>query len=46
MIDILWESQMLTMFAIDVTVGCKEITNRNRRLKIIRGFEPTSPISP
>lgn len=26
MIDILWEGQMLTMFAIDVTAGCKEIT--------------------
>jgi len=29
MIDILWEGQMLTMFAVDMTVGCKEITDRN-----------------
>jgi hypothetical protein len=25
MIDVLWEGRMLTMFAIDVTVGCKAI---------------------
>ena len=29
MIDILWERQMLTMFAIDVTAGCKEIRDRS-----------------
>ncbi len=27
MIDILWKRQMLTMLAIDVTVGCEEIAN-------------------
>ena len=36
MIDILWENQMLTMFAIDVTVGCQEITGSGHRgLKVI-----------
>jgi hypothetical protein len=29
MIDVLWEDRMLTMYAIDVTAGCSEITDRS-----------------
>ena len=29
MVDILWERQMLTMFAVDLTAGCKEIRDRD-----------------
>ena len=28
-IEVLWEERMLTMYAIDVTAGCKEITDRS-----------------
>lgn len=31
MIDILWDGRMLTMFAIELTAGCKEISNESRR---------------
>ena len=27
MIEVLWEDRMLAMYAIDVTAGCKEITD-------------------
>jgi len=29
MIEVLWEDRMLAMYAIDVTVGCSEITDRS-----------------
>jgi hypothetical protein len=29
MIEVLWEDRMLAMYAVDVTAGCKEITERN-----------------
>jgi hypothetical protein len=28
MLDVLWDGRMLTMLAIDLTVGCKEITEQ------------------
>ena len=41
MIDILWENQMLTMFAIDVTVGCQEIRDRgNAGLRSTVALDP------
>ena len=29
MIEVLWEDRMLAMYAIDVTAGCREITDRS-----------------
>ena len=32
MIEVLWEDRMLAMYAIDVTAGCREITDRSATL--------------
>jgi hypothetical protein len=29
MIEVLWEDRMLAMYAVDVTAGCREITDRS-----------------
>ena len=29
MIEVLWEDRMLAMYAIDVTAGCRQITDRS-----------------